>query len=225
MSYTLKVLAEWQRIVAFWIHQFWCFQLLVTSIWVLPRNKHTVTFKYTYRWDVAYPKEICGFQQSCFWVPWLCIIITLPTAISREKIRCTATDHVSSFMFLLSKQCTLLRKCPFSTGVKVQYVSKEWRAPQYFTARIRIQQLQLPAQSQDGICRNSNIMIFIFQVNGICLHQKSGIQLWTEPAKPCLTQRILQKLGEGGCLVCFFLNALISLDNRENRTKQDKDKS
>lgn len=101
-------------------------------------------------------------------------------------------------------------KHPFSTGVKVQCVSKEWCGPRYFIARIRIPQLQLPAQSQDGILRNSNILIFIFQVNGIYLHQKSGIQLRTEPANPHLTQESYKNLERevvvvfGFWLVFFF---------------------
>lgn len=123
-------------------------------------------------------------------------------------------------------------KHPFSTGVKVQCVSKEWCGPRYFIARIRIPQLQLPAQSQDGILRNSNILIFIFQVNGIYLHQKSGIQLRTEPANPHLTQESYKNLEREVVCCCFwflvgffFLNAIISVEdldlrvNGENRTK------
>lgn len=129
-------------------------------------------------------------------------------------------------MLLLIKQCTLLRKCPFSTCVKVQCVSKECCGPQYFIAKMRIPQLQLPAQSQDGIHRNLNILIFIFQVNGICLHQKLGIQLWTEPANPRLTQESYKNLErEVVCVFYFLKDALLSLEdldlrvNGENRTK------
>lgn len=37
--------------------------------------------------------------------------------------------------------------------------------------------MTIAIQSQNGINNgNSNILIFIFQVNGICLHEKMGIQ-------------------------------------------------
>lgn len=147
------------------------------------------------------------FQQSCFRVAWQCTVIPSPTAISREKTRCTATNHVSSCPLLLSKQCTLLRKCPFSTSVKAQCESKEWCVPQNSIARVRIPQLQLPAQSQNGIHRNSDILIVIFQVNGTCLHQKLDIQLRAEPVIPYLTQGPYTNLDREvvcGFVVCFF---------------------
>lgn len=98
---------------------------------------------------------------------------------------------------------------------------------EYFTARIRKSQLQLSVQSQNGINGNSNILIFIFQVKGICLHEKMSIQLQTEPDNPQLTSKQKKKLVEGGCVYLFgFFKRCSNFSRRckprvrgENRTR------
>lgn len=86
--------------------------------------------------------------------------------------------------------------------------------------------MQLSVQSQNGINGNSNILIFIFQLNGICLHEKMGIQLQTEPANPHLTNKH-KKICRGRLFIfwVFFKDVLISLEdvNQESmeRTEQD----
>lgn len=107
-------------------------------------------------------------------------------------------------------------------------MSKELSGLQYFTARIRKSQLQLSVQSQNGIKGNSNILIFIFQVKGICLHEKMGIQLQTKPDNPHLTNEH-KKACRGRLFVfvfwAFFKDALIPLEdvNQESMQRTDLD--